>query len=167
MKNGKECIDQTQVLAVDYYIKEAKCWTATVRCPPCPDQTKSFMRVGKACGPVQRIWVEIVVGNFNFTDDNPVYRAAWRGLDNLSATAGKGFSYTKTFRWLGLRIDHVLTGPWLPNSSGPGRQRSFPSSPTHPAAKRHASYSGIDIPKTLESHWSRDGAGLGSKLQSY
>ncbi len=53
----------------------------------------------------------IVAGDFNITDDDPVYRVAWKGFDNAFATAGRGFGHTKVGRWFGWRIDHILAGP--------------------------------------------------------
>ena len=62
-----------------------------------------------------REWVDtgpplprIVAGDFNMTCDSAVFREAWGDLTDAFSAAGFGFGHTKTTRFIGVRIDHVL-----------------------------------------------------------
>ena len=61
----------------------------------------------------------IVAGDFNMPTHSTIYQDCWAGLSNAFSEAGFGYGYTEqpTIRgWrLGIRIDHILTGPgWRP-----------------------------------------------------
>ena len=53
----------------------------------------------------------ILAGDFNLPVESPVYRRFWSRFANAFSSAGVGFGPTKFTRWIGLRIDHVLSGP--------------------------------------------------------
>ena len=53
----------------------------------------------------------IVVGDFNMTDDSPIYRVVWGDLADAFDRAGSGFGYTRWIKIYGLRLDHILVGP--------------------------------------------------------
>ena len=57
----------------------------------------------------------ILAGDFNLPVDSAIYRQYWSEYRNAFSDAGLGFGYTEwpriRGRFLGLRIDHILTGP--------------------------------------------------------
>lgn len=55
----------------------------------------------------------LVVGDFNTPVESHLFRENWGGFRDCHATAGWGFGFTKRTRRIGVRIDHVLTGPAL------------------------------------------------------
>ena len=61
--------------------------------------------------------VDVVAGDFNLTEDNPIYRTYWSRFTNAFGTCGWGLGGTE---WpacfpYGIRIDQFLTnGPWRP-----------------------------------------------------
>jgi endonuclease/exonuclease/phosphatase (EEP) superfamily protein YafD len=70
-------------------------------------------RIGDFFEPV------IIAGDFNMPTDSAIYRRFWARFSNAFSTSGFGFGYTKRESvkgcHVGLRIDHVLTGPgWQP-----------------------------------------------------
>jgi endonuclease/exonuclease/phosphatase (EEP) superfamily protein YafD len=50
-------------------------------------------------------------GDFNTTEDSPIFRTAWTGFNDAFSVAGFGFgtSYAQHRTWL--RIDHILYDP--------------------------------------------------------
>jgi endonuclease/exonuclease/phosphatase (EEP) superfamily protein YafD len=52
----------------------------------------------------------IVAGDFNMPVESAIYRENWSGFVNAFSKVGLGLGHTKTTRWFGTRIDHVLTG---------------------------------------------------------
>ena len=79
----------------------------------------------KLAGNVDRRWNEtgvitdaceevrgplLVVGDFNTTDDSPMFRERWvgQGLSDAFGECGSGFGYTYLIRRTQLRIDHIL-----------------------------------------------------------
>jgi endonuclease/exonuclease/phosphatase (EEP) superfamily protein YafD len=57
----------------------------------------------------------IVAGDFNATEESPVFRRNWGDLSNAFTSAGVGFGATRYDGPILARIDHVLTGPaWRP-----------------------------------------------------
>jgi len=50
----------------------------------------------------------LIVGDFNMTTANPIYRKCWSRYTDVFSRAGHGFGYTKYTSWHGVRIDHVL-----------------------------------------------------------
>jgi vancomycin resistance protein VanJ len=63
-----------------------------------------------------RRWAEdpsgeiMMAGDFNLTEEHPLYRRDWRGYDNAFTRAGSGLGRTMLTRHNGLRIDHILSG---------------------------------------------------------
>lgn len=70
-----------------------------------------------AQGLIDDAKVDVVAGDFNLTEDNPIYRSYWSRFTNAFGTCGWGLGGTEwpaCFRY-GIRIDHLLTyGPWRP-----------------------------------------------------
>ena len=64
--------------------------------------------------------IDVVVGDFNLTSDNPIYRKLWSSFTDAFETCGLGFGGTeRPNRWLpfSIRIDHILTrGAWRPGN---------------------------------------------------
>ena len=57
----------------------------------------------------------LVAGDFNVTVEHPLYRRDWAGYTNAFSETRWGLGHTMFTRRIGLRIDHVLTGPnWRP-----------------------------------------------------
>lgn len=59
-------------------------------------------------------WVEnkrplIILGDFNMTIESAIYREEFGEYKNAFNEAGFGFGFTKYMRYLGVRIDHILT----------------------------------------------------------
>lgn len=52
----------------------------------------------------------LIGGDFNLTQQSQIYRRYWRGWQNSFHQAGTGLGYTRTHKWLGARIDHILLG---------------------------------------------------------
>jgi endonuclease/exonuclease/phosphatase (EEP) superfamily protein YafD len=52
----------------------------------------------------------IIAGDFNMPVESAIYREKWSVFVNAFSKVGLGFGHTKTTRWFGTRIDHVLTG---------------------------------------------------------
>jgi hypothetical protein len=52
----------------------------------------------------------IIAGDFNMTQQSPLYRRDWNRWQNAFASAGCGRGHTKLSRRLGARIDHILAG---------------------------------------------------------
>ena len=50
----------------------------------------------------------IVAGDFNMPQESALYREYWSHLQNTFSESGQGLGYTKSTRWLGVRIDHIL-----------------------------------------------------------
>ena len=82
----------------------------------------------KLAGNVDRRWNEaavvtdacevvqgplLVVGDYNTTDDSPMFRERWigAGLVDAFGQSGNGFGYTYLIRRTQLRIDHILGNP--------------------------------------------------------
>jgi endonuclease/exonuclease/phosphatase family metal-dependent hydrolase len=63
--------------------------------------------------------IDAVVGDFNLTDDNPIYRRYWSSFTDAFGACGFGFGGTeRPTVWFPyrVRIDHVLTrGVWRPS----------------------------------------------------
>lgn len=60
----------------------------------------------------------LLAGDFNTTDDSPIFRTAWSPYNDAFSVAGFGFgtSYSRHHTWL--RIDHVLYDPgWTCHAS--------------------------------------------------
>ena len=53
----------------------------------------------------------LVAGDFNLPVDSRIYGEAWSGFLNAFSTAGLGVGHSKYTRWIGVRIDHILTSP--------------------------------------------------------
>jgi endonuclease/exonuclease/phosphatase (EEP) superfamily protein YafD len=79
-------------------------------------------------GNVERRWCEsdvvrdaadavkgplLMAGDFNTTDDSPIFRQHWGDFDDAFSECGLGFGYTYLINHTQLRIDHVLAGPSL------------------------------------------------------
>lgn len=64
------------------------------------EQTLGFVET--LGGPV------IVAGDFNTTDDSPMFRAHWGGLADAFSELGFGIGYTYVARKTQIRIDHIL-----------------------------------------------------------
>jgi endonuclease/exonuclease/phosphatase (EEP) superfamily protein YafD len=55
----------------------------------------------------------IIAGDFNTTEDSPIFRQVWSGYPDAFAEAGIGFGTTYALHRTWLRIDHVLhDGQW-------------------------------------------------------
>lgn len=52
----------------------------------------------------------VIAGDFNMTQQSPLYREHWSGWQNAFASAGCGFGYSKYTTLLETRIDHILPG---------------------------------------------------------
>jgi len=52
----------------------------------------------------------ILAGDFNMPVESAIYRRWWSGFENAFSQAGLGYGRTKTTRFFGTRIDHVLVG---------------------------------------------------------
>ncbi|MEM6584064.1 MAG: endonuclease/exonuclease/phosphatase family protein [Pseudomonadota bacterium] len=52
----------------------------------------------------------IALGDFNMTEQSPIYRRYWSAWTNAFGTAGCGMGHTKYTRRLAARIDHILVG---------------------------------------------------------
>jgi len=50
----------------------------------------------------------IVAGDLNMTEESALYRSTWRGFTNAFGEVGLGYGDTKSTRWYGARIDHIL-----------------------------------------------------------
>lgn len=61
--------------------------------------------VGSAADPV------ILAGDFNTTDDSPIFREHWSEFADAFSDRGLGIGYTYLNRHTQLRIDHILVGP--------------------------------------------------------
>lgn len=61
--------------------------------------------VEAATGPV------LLAGDFNTTDDSPIFREDWPDFRDAFTERGLGIGYTYVNRHTQLRIDHVLAGP--------------------------------------------------------
>jgi vancomycin resistance protein VanJ len=61
--------------------------------------------IARAQGPT------IVAGDFNLPVESLIYRRNWSSLANAFSQAGLGLGHSKFTRKIGIRIDHVLTGP--------------------------------------------------------
>jgi vancomycin resistance protein VanJ len=81
---------------------------------------------GKLADNVERRWHEsdtlraladrvagplLLAGDFNTTDDSPIFREHWRGFADAFSERGAGFGYTYLIGHTQIRIDHVLAGP--------------------------------------------------------
>jgi endonuclease/exonuclease/phosphatase (EEP) superfamily protein YafD len=53
----------------------------------------------------------VVAGDFNLPAESAIFKRHWGDLDSAFERCGRGFGSTKTTRWHGVRIDHVLLGP--------------------------------------------------------
>ncbi len=53
----------------------------------------------------------VMTGDFNTTDDSPIFRECWGNLADAFTERGSGFGYTYLIGHTQLRIDHVLVGP--------------------------------------------------------
>lgn len=53
----------------------------------------------------------LVAGDFNTPPQSDLLRDTWPNFANCFGLTGRGFGYTKTTRWLGVRIDHILAEP--------------------------------------------------------
>jgi endonuclease/exonuclease/phosphatase (EEP) superfamily protein YafD len=53
----------------------------------------------------------LLAGDFNTTDDSPIFRQDWAGFADAFADRGLGIGYTYVNWHTQLRIDHVLFGP--------------------------------------------------------
>jgi endonuclease/exonuclease/phosphatase (EEP) superfamily protein YafD len=67
----------------------------------------------------------IVGGDLNMTEESALYRSTWRGFTNAFGEAGLGYGDTKSTRWYGARIDHILlargwecTNAWVGPETG-------------------------------------------------
>jgi endonuclease/exonuclease/phosphatase family metal-dependent hydrolase len=64
-----------------------------------------------------RHWVErapdtlVLAGDFNLTCEQPLYRRDWSDYRDAFAWSGWGWGHTMLTRLIGLRIDHILSGP--------------------------------------------------------
>ena len=61
--------------------------------------------IAAATGPV------IVAGDFNLPVESRIYRRSWSSLVNAFSEAGLGVGHSRSTRWFGVRIDHILAGP--------------------------------------------------------
>jgi len=52
----------------------------------------------------------ILAGDFNTTDDSPIFREDWGDFTDAFSERGSGFGYTYLIDHTQLRIDHILTG---------------------------------------------------------
>lgn len=83
---------------------------------------REVARVQRAESDLLRRWVDewadprlVVAGDFNLTAEHPIFRADWSAYADAFSRAGWGLGHTMHTRRLGLRIDHVLSGPgWAP-----------------------------------------------------
>ena len=53
----------------------------------------------------------VIAGDFNTTDDSPIFREHWGDFVDAFADRGLGIGYTYLNRDTQLRIDHILAGP--------------------------------------------------------
>lgn len=53
----------------------------------------------------------ILAGDFNTTDESPIFREHWSDFTDAFSERGSGFGYTYLIDHTQLRIDHILTGP--------------------------------------------------------
>jgi vancomycin resistance protein VanJ len=53
----------------------------------------------------------LVAGDFNMPDESTIFRSHWQNFGDAFNVAGCGFGWTKSTRWHGIRIDHILVGP--------------------------------------------------------
>ncbi len=51
----------------------------------------------------------IILGDFNTVNISPLYKHFWGKYKNAFNLSGNGIEYSKKSKWLGLRIDHILT----------------------------------------------------------
>jgi vancomycin resistance protein VanJ len=57
----------------------------------------------------------LITGDFNTTDDSPIFREHWSDFADAFTDRGLGIGYTYLNRRTQLRIDHVMAGPaWQP-----------------------------------------------------
>jgi len=52
--------------------------------------------------------LSIIAGDFNMTELSPIYQTYWANYENSFAQKGTGFGYSKSSKWIGVRIDHIL-----------------------------------------------------------
>jgi vancomycin resistance protein VanJ len=53
----------------------------------------------------------VLAGDFNTTDDSPIFREHWADFADGFAERGSGFGYTYLINHTQLRIDHILADP--------------------------------------------------------
>lgn len=53
----------------------------------------------------------VLAGDFNTTDDSPIFREDWADFHDAFTDCGQGIGYTYLNRHTQLRIDHVMIGP--------------------------------------------------------
>ncbi len=63
---------------------------------------------GIASSLAQKGRLSIVAGDFNMTELSPIYQTYWANFENSFAQKGTGFGYSKSSKWIGVRIDHIL-----------------------------------------------------------
>jgi vancomycin resistance protein VanJ len=56
----------------------------------------------------------VLAGDLNLTAEHPLFRRDWSGYANAFSETGWGLGRTMSTRKIGLRIDHILSGPeWM------------------------------------------------------
>ena len=88
---------------------------------------RNVARVQQFESSLLREWISpipdsiLIGGDFNLTAEHPLYRRDWSDLANVFSKTGWGLGETMFTRRMGLRIDHILSGPdWRPVRSWVG-----------------------------------------------
>lgn len=71
------------------------------------EQTVAATRwINQSTGPY------LIAGDFNTPPVSTIYRDHWSGYTNAFSQAGLGWGHTYFIEWTGVRIDHILAGPY-------------------------------------------------------